>query len=54
MTTAQLEYSEAEILLDPPTVEPLRAGGVTCHGGFLADGTYASPRTLNRVPAIRA
>ncbi len=54
MTTAQLEYTEAELLMDPPIVEPLRAGEVSCHGGFLADGTYASPRTLNRVPAIRA
>ena len=54
MTTAQLEYSEAELLMDPPVAEPLRAGGVTCHGGFLSDGSYASPRTLHRVPAIRA
>lgn len=54
MATAQLEYSEAELLMDPPIVEPLRAGDITCHGGFLADGTYASPRTFNRVPAIRA
>ena len=54
MTTDQLDYTEAELLMDPPIVEPLRAGGVVCHGGFLADGGYASPRTLNRVPAIRA
>lgn len=54
MTTDQLDYSQAELLMDPPIVEPLRAGGVVCHGGFLADGSYASPRTLNRVPAIRA
>lgn len=54
MLTAQLEYSWDEILADPPIVEPLRAGALACHGGFLADGTYASPRTLHRVPAIRA
>lgn len=54
MTVDQLDYTEAELLMDPPVVEPLRAGGVVCHGGFLADGSYASPRTLNRVPAIRA
>ncbi|HET9077994.1 MAG TPA: hypothetical protein VFN68_13750 [Acidimicrobiales bacterium] len=54
MTTAQLDYTEAELLMDPPIVEPLRAGGVTCHGGFLTDGTYASPRTRHRVPAVRA
>ena len=34
--------------------EPLIAGGVRCHGGFAADGSYVSPRTKNRVPAIEA
>src|SRR5690606_23650458 len=34
--------------------EPLIAGGVRCHGGFDGDGRYRSPRTLHRVPAIRA
>lgn len=52
--TAQLEYTWDELLADPPIVEPLRAGGVICHGGYLEDGTYASPRTAHRVPAIRA
>jgi hypothetical protein len=51
---AQLDFSWDELLADHPYAEPLRAGGVVCHGGFLADGTYASPRTANRVPAIRA
>lgn len=54
MVAVQLEYTWDELLADPPITEPLRAGGVTCHGGFLEDGTYASPRTANRVPAIRA
>lgn len=54
MVTAQLEYSWDELLADLPVVEPLRAGGIECHGGFLKDGTYASPRTANRVPAVRA
>jgi hypothetical protein len=54
MTTAQLEYTWDELLADPPIVEPLMAAGVLCHGGFLDDGTYASPRTANRVPALRA
>ena len=54
MTSDQLDYTWDEILADPPIVEPLVAGGLACHGGFLADGTYASPRTLHRVPAIRA
>ena len=54
MGTAQLEYSWDELLADPPVAEPLRAGGLVCHGGHTADGAYAPPRTLNRVPAIRA
>ena len=54
MVDAQLDYSADELLTDPAIVEPLRVGGVVCHGGFLADGTYASPRTAQRVPAIRA
>ena len=29
-------------------------GGVRCHGGFDEDGTYVSPRTANRWPAIEA
>jgi hypothetical protein len=54
MGTAQLEYTWDELLAEPPIVEPLRAAGVLCHGGFLEDGSYASPRTAGRVPAIRA
>ena len=54
MSSAQLEYTWDELLADPPIVEPLRAAGVVCHGGYLEDGTYASPRTANRVPALRA
>lgn len=53
MVVAQLEYTWDELLADPPVVEPLLADGVVCHGGYLADGTYASPRTQHRVPAIR-
>lgn len=54
MSTDQLSYTWDELLADPPIVEPLVASGLECHGGFLADGSYASPRTLNRVPAIGA
>src|SRR5437763_15629378 len=54
MTTLQTEYTEQELLQSHPVAEPLIAGGVRCHGGFLDDGTYVSPRTANRVPAIRA
>lgn len=53
-TTVQVHFTEAELLADHPGLEPLLAGGRRCHGGFDADGTYRSPRTLNRVPAIEA
>lgn len=32
--------------------EPLIVNGVRCHGGFADDGSYVSPRTLGRWPAI--
>jgi hypothetical protein len=54
MTTLQVEFDERELLMDHEVVEPLFAGGVRCHGGFDADGTYVSPRTKHRVPAIEA
>ena len=52
--TAQLEFTEAELLADAEVKEPLIAGGVRCHGGFADDGAYVSPRTKFRVPAIEA
>jgi hypothetical protein len=54
MTTQQVEFSEHELLASHPYAEPLVAGGVRCHGGFDDDGTYVSPRTLHRIPAIGA
>ncbi len=54
MATAQLQFTEAELLADAPVDEPLFAGGVRCHGGFDERGTYVSPRTRHRVPAIAA
>jgi hypothetical protein len=53
-TTAQVEFTEAELLADAAVAEPLVAGGVRCHGGFDTDGRYVSPRTKFRVPAIEA
>src|SRR3954469_11432849 len=53
-TPDQLEFTEDELLADHDFAEPLIANGVRCHGGFDADGTYVSPRTLNRAPAIAA
>ncbi len=54
MTTDQVTFTEAELLRTHDVAEPLIAGGVRCHGGFDDDGTYVSPRTLHRVPAIEA
>jgi len=54
MTTDQVTFTEAELLQDHPVAEPLIAGGLRCHGGFDEDGTYVSPRTLHRAPAIEA
>jgi hypothetical protein len=54
MSNFQLEWSEVELLADHPVIEPLVAGGTRCHGGFDGEGTYHSPRTRFRVPAIEA
>ncbi len=52
--TDQLRYEPAELLATHPDLEPLLADGARCHGGLAADGSYVSPRTLHRVPAIAA
>ncbi len=54
MGTAQVQFTEEELLADLPVAEPLVAGGVRCHGGFDEDGRYVSPRTRFRRPAIEA
>jgi hypothetical protein len=54
MTTAQLDYSEGELLASHHYAEPLVAAGVRCHGGFDENGAYVSPRTRHRGPAIVA
>ena len=54
MTTLQVEFTESELLADHPIEAPLFANGVRCHGGFDHSGTYVSPRTANRWPAIHA
>jgi hypothetical protein len=52
--TLQTEYTADELLASHDYAEPLFAGGRRCHGGFVEDGTYVSPRTKGRVPAIAA
>jgi hypothetical protein len=54
MSNLQLEYGPHELLASHQVAGPLVAGGVRCHGGFLDDGTYVSPRTRFRTPAIDA
>ena len=53
-TTDQVSFTEGELLATDDYVEPLVVGGVECHGGFTDEGTYVSPRTRNRMPAIAA
>jgi hypothetical protein len=54
MSNLQLTWSEQELLATDPVVEPLIANGVRCHGGYTDDGTYVSPRTKGRRPAIES
>ncbi len=54
MTTQQVEFEGDELLESHPIAEPLIAGGVRCHGGFDDSGSYVSPRTAKRGPAICA
>jgi hypothetical protein len=49
-----LEFTPEELLASHDVEEPLFADGVRCHGGFVADGTYVSPRTKHRAPALDA
>ena len=51
---SRLVYSREEILANHAFAKPHVEAGYRLHGGFDADGTYISPRTLNRWPAIRA
>ncbi len=50
----RLIYTAEELLTSGAYQEPLIANEVRCHGGFLEDGQYRSPRTLHRDPAITA
>ncbi len=54
MGTAQVQFTEEELLADCRVAELLVADGVRCHGGFDEEGTYVSPRTRFRVPALEA
>lgn len=48
-----LEFSFDQLMTEDAYQEPLIAGGVRCHGGYV-DGQYVSPRGAVRRPAIEA
>jgi len=50
----QLSYSEAELMSEHDYAEPHVIGGRRLHGGFMADGSYQPPRSLDRVHALEA
>ncbi len=51
---ARLNYTRDELMADHDYAKPHEEVGYKLHGGFDADGTYISPRTLNRWPAVKA
>jgi hypothetical protein len=52
--TAQLQYSEAELMSDHPFAAPHVVDGRLMHGGMLSHGTYQPPRALVREAALTA
>ncbi len=48
-----LVYSREEIIADHQYAKPQIEAGYRLHGGFDAGGTYISPRTLHRWPAVK-
>ncbi len=50
----KLNYTRDEIMADHVYAQPQIEAGYRLHGGFDAAGTYVSPRTLNRWPAVEA
>jgi hypothetical protein len=51
---SKLTFTRDEILADHSYAQPQIEAGYRLHGGFDADGSYVSPRTLNRWPAVEA
>ncbi len=50
---AKLTYTRDEIMADHDYAQLQIEAGYRLHGGFDAAGTYVSPRTLNRWPAVK-
>lgn len=51
---ARLRYSRDELLESHAYARPHEEAGYKLHGGFLDDGSYCSPRTKVRWPAVKA
>jgi hypothetical protein len=51
---ARVVFSRDEIMAEHAYAKPQVEAGYRLHGGFDAKGTYISPRTLNRWPAVEA
>ena len=51
---SRLDFSFEQLLANPDYQRPLVVKGRRCHGGFDPDGNYRSPRSVWRVPAIKA
>lgn len=51
---AKLIYTEEELMAEHAYAKPHKEVGYLLHGGFDEQGTYVSPRTLHRWPAVRA
>lgn len=49
-----VDLTESDLLESEPVAERLVVGKMVCHGGLRPDGSYVSPRTAVRMPAIRA
>jgi hypothetical protein len=50
----KLVYTREEIMAEDAYAKPQIEAGYRLHGGFDANGTYISPRTKNRWPAVKA
>ncbi|MBX3447560.1 MAG: hypothetical protein KF765_12475 [Parvibaculaceae bacterium] len=51
---AKLTYTREELMASHDYARPHERAGYRLHGGFLADGSYVSPRVLHRWPAVHA
>jgi len=52
--TAKLNYTREEIFAEYEFASHVKIGDYLFHGGLDAEGNYLSPRSLHRIPAIKA